>query len=109
MILPHMNNKQNTSATARNTSVIVLGMHRSGTSALAGLLHELGLAMGPSLMSGRADENEKGFWEHEKIVSIHDCLWAHFGSGWSDPMPLPQGWYTQDFSRQCQDEICQIL
>ena len=86
-----MNNLQNTSATPRHTAVIVLGMHRSGTSALAGLLHELGLAMGPSLMPGRADENEKGFWEHEKIVSIHDRLLAYFGSGWSDPMPLPQG------------------
>ena len=104
-----MNSKQNTSATTRNTAVIVLGMHRSGTSALAGLLHELGIAMGPSLMSGRADENEKGFWEHEKIVSIHDRLLAHFGSGWSDPVPLPQDWFTRDFSRQCQDEICRVL
>jgi len=93
----------------RNTAVIVLGMHRSGTSALAGLLHELGLEMGSSLMSGRADENEKGFWEHEKIVSIHERLLAHFGFSWSDPAPLPEGWHTRDFSRQCQDEICQVL
>ena len=95
--------------TSSNTAVIVLGMHRSGTSALAGLLHELGIEMGPSLMSGRADENEKGFWEHEKIVSIHDRLLAHFGSGWSDTRPLPQDWYSRDFSRQCQDEICDVL
>jgi hypothetical protein len=84
-------------------------MHRSGTSALAGLLHELGLEMGSWLMSGRADENEKGFWEHEKIVSIHDRLLAHFGSGWSDPVPLPQDWHLRDFSMQCQDEICEVL
>ena len=59
-----MNSEHDSSVTSRNTAVIVLGMHRSGTSALAGLLHELGLEMGSSLMSGRADENEKGFWEH---------------------------------------------
>ena len=105
-----MNNLQIASTIiSRNTAVVVLGMHRSGTSALAGLLHELGIEMGPSLMSGRADENEKGFWEHEKIVSIHDRLLAHFGSGWSDPVPLPQDWFTRDFSRQCQDEICRVL
>ena len=104
-----MASRQNTAVTTCNRAVIVLGMHRSGTSALAGLLHELGLEMGPSLMSGRADENEKGFWEHEKIVSIHDRLLAHFGSSWSDPVPLPEGWHTRDFSRQCQDEICQVL
>jgi len=104
-----MNNLQNTSATPRHTAVIVLGMHRSGTSALAGLLHELVIEMGQSLMSGRVDENEKGFWEHEKIVSIHERLLAHFGSGWSDTRPLPQDWVTQDFTRQCQDEICHVL
>jgi hypothetical protein len=104
-----MNNLQDTSVTTHNTAVMVLGMHRSGTSALAGLLHELGIEMGPSLMSGRADENEKGFWEHEKIVSIHDRLLAHFGSGWSDPVPLPQDWSARDFSRQCQNEICDVL
>ena len=104
-----MNSRQDSSVTSRNTAVIVLGMHRSGTSALAGLLHELGLEMGSSLMSGRADENEKGFWEHEKIVSIHDRLLAHFGSSWSDTGPLPQDWHLRDFSRECQDEICGVL
>ena len=104
-----MNNIQGTVATSRKTALVVLGMHRSGTSALAGLLHELDIEMGPSLMPGRAGENEKGFWEHEKIVAIHDRLLAHFGSGWSDPVPLPQDWSAQDFSRQCQDEICQVL
>ena len=104
-----MNTLQNTSVASRHTAVVVLGMHRSGTSALAGLLHELGIEMGPSLMSGRADENERGFWEHEKIVSIHDRLLAHFGSGWSDPGPLPQDWVSREFSRQCQDEICEVL
>jgi hypothetical protein len=91
------------------TALVVLGMHRSGTSALAGLLHELGLEMGSSLMAGRAGENDKGFWEHEKIVSIHDRLLAHFGSSWSDTRPLPPDWHTRDFSRECQDEICHVL
>jgi len=104
-----MNDHLHTTVTHRNKAVIVLGMHRSGTSALAGLLHELGLEMGTSLMSGREDENEKGFWEHEKIVSIHDRLLAQLGSSWSDTGPLPPDWFRCDLARQCQDEICQVL
>lgn len=104
-----MSSNASTSVPSGRTALVVLGMHRSGTSALAGLLHELGLEMGSSLMSGRADENEKGFWEHEKIVSIHDRLLAHFGSSWSDTGPLPQDWHLRDFSRECQDEICEVL
>jgi len=42
-----MNRKQDSSVTSRNKAVFVLGMHRSGTSALAGLLHELGIEMDP--------------------------------------------------------------
>ena len=93
----------------RKKALVVLGMHRSGTSALAGLLHETGIDMGPTLMSGRAGENDKGFWEHERIVAIPDRLPACFGSGWSDTRPLPPDWTSTEFARQCQEEICQVI
>ena len=51
-----------------NTALIILGMHRSGTSLLSGLLGQVGDRMGRSLYAPQKGVNEKGFWEHEDIV-----------------------------------------
>ena len=75
----------------QNTAVIVLGMHRSGTSALAGTLQRLGLDLGDGLMPANA-ENERGFFEHLEIVDIHDRLLATLDSSWDDPNSLEPGW-----------------
>lgn len=76
-------------------TVLVLGMHRSGTSALAGLLSHLGLDAGPSLSSSDEHVNPKGFWEHRDIVAIHDKLLEAIGSSWDDERPLPDGWWER--------------
>jgi hypothetical protein len=51
-----------------STVLVVLGMHRSGTSALTGMLHHLGVALGEHLMPASAD-NPRGYWEHSDVVS----------------------------------------
>ncbi len=66
-----------------NTAIIVLGMHRSGTSALAGALALLGVDMGRSLLAP-ADDNVRGLWEHEELVRLHDRLLSAFESSWDD-------------------------
>ncbi len=73
--------------------ICVLGMHRSGTSLLAGCLNILGLTLGrrENLMSPGAD-NPTGFWEHRGIVTVHDHLLADLGLNWHDPSPLPERW-----------------
>lgn len=55
-----------------HNGVIVLGMHRSGTSMLAGLLHtSAGYTVGGPLI-GSAFDNEKGFFERVDIVLQND-------------------------------------
>lgn len=73
------------------TAVLVLGMHRSGTSALAGVLAQLGIDLGDRLMPATAD-NPRGYFEHREIVAIHDTMLSGIGSNWSDTRPLPEGW-----------------
>jgi hypothetical protein len=90
-------------------ALVVLGMHRSGTSALAGVLSHLGVEMGSSLMPAQKSVNEKGFWEQEEIVAIHDRLLQYHGLSWDDPRHLPQDWWLEEFSQQCLEEICSIL
>lgn len=63
--------------------VLVLGMHRSGTSVAARLLAELGVHLGPAacLMPARED-NPKGFFEHMGIVQRNDKFLAEMGAAW---------------------------
>ena len=92
----------------QNTAVIVLGMHRSGTSALAGMLDILGVQFGKSLLAPSAD-NPKGFWEHLEILDIHERLLAFLGSSWDDPRPLPASWWTDDQIQPFRADIVRVL
>ena len=63
--------------------VVVLGMHRSGTSSAAGALVRLGAAAPQHLMAPNAD-NERGYWESRVIVDLNDAILAAGGSDWKD-------------------------
>jgi glycosyltransferase involved in cell wall biosynthesis len=63
--------------------VLVLGMHRSGTSALTKSLELLGVNLGTELHQPRYD-NPKGFWEDKDCVAINDELLSYFSSSWDD-------------------------
>jgi hypothetical protein len=65
------------------TLVVVLGMHRSGTSSAAGALVRLGAAAPQHLMAPNAD-NERGYWESAVILELNDAILAAGGSDWKD-------------------------
>lgn len=65
-----------------NKIVVVLGMHRSGTSAITRGLELLGVDLGSHLMPASAGENEKGFWEDLTFVDINERLLTRLDSGW---------------------------
>lgn len=62
--------------------LVVLGMHRSGTSALTRGLQVLGVDLGERLIGGVAGNNEKGFWEDAEINRFDDELLGELGSAW---------------------------
>lgn len=70
----------------RRCALVVLGMHRGGTSAVAGMLHRLGVDFGPRLMPANAD-NPAGYYEHNDVVNLHDRFLGRLGAGWDDPFP----------------------
>jgi hypothetical protein len=68
---------------------VVLGMHRSGTSLVAEMLHRCGTA-------GRAEEclpadqwNARGYWELSSLVRFNERLLSDIGATWTLP-PRPQ-------------------
>jgi hypothetical protein len=71
----------------RRVAVLVLGMHRSGTSALTWLLGQMGAAL-PRDPLPPTDENSKGYWESAGLVAADDRLLRAAGSSWFDPRAL---------------------
>ena len=69
--------------TSRPVVLIVVGMHRSGTSALGYCLTRLGAGL-PLNIVGAGDANERGHWEPAKIIELNDRYLAALGSGWDD-------------------------
>lgn len=70
--------------TARSC-VIVLGMHRSGTSAVAGVLSTIGVDFGNDLLLADSD-NPRGYFENKNIVHIQNSLLNQAGYSWSSPV-----------------------
>ena len=62
---------------------IVLGMHRSGTSAVARVLNLMGFYFGgEEVGTGRSSENEKGFWERRDVRALNDAILFDAGCDW---------------------------
>jgi hypothetical protein len=67
--------------------LLILGMHRSGTSALSGALCQKGLC-GPQHPIPATPSNPTGHWEPSAIVALHDELLRAADSSWDDPMTM---------------------
>jgi len=68
--------------------VIVIGMHRSGSSALMRALSYLGVELGEELLEARPD-NPRGFWEDKELLEINELLLKACGLRW-DSCKYPQ-------------------
>ena len=64
--------------------VIVIGMHRSGTSALTAAAHACGFELG-SIGDMKDRDNPKGYFENFDIVRLNDTLLRNLGSSWDIP------------------------
>jgi len=72
---------------ARRVGVVVLGMHRSGTSAMTRMLSLLGCALPSTLMSA-GDYNPMGHWESQRVADFNDEILTLAGTRWNDWLPV---------------------
>ena len=81
----------NTCATQERSGVVVLGMHRSGTSAVTRALNLLGLTTCPPAdLIGAHPANPTGHWESRTLVECNNAVLAAVGGrSWCPPPPGP--------------------
>ncbi len=87
-----------------STGMLVLGMHRSGTSAMARVLALGGANVGARVL-GASEGNEAGHWEDAFAVEIHERLLAGLGCRWDEAFALPRGWQDLEPAARARAEI----
>lgn len=78
-------------ATDKRRIYLILGMHRSGTSALTSVLSACGLHLGKHLLEPSFD-NPKGFFENRKVIHFNAKLLSILEMNWDSPLVLPENW-----------------
>ncbi|OJX82950.1 hypothetical protein [Magnetospirillum sp. 64-120] len=91
------------------TVVLVVGVHRSGTSVVTQVIHGLGAAVPDNLVPGSASENPTGFWESRDVIAAHEAFLAAIGSAWDDPVAIPAQSFRSPEAAQCRAELAAVL
>jgi len=93
-------------------AILILGMHRSGTSALTKVLQLCGLDLPADLLPGFPD-NDRGFFEPRKVIGLHDAMLEALGSSWDDLGGIPTarlvGPETADYRRRLLEALREDL
>jgi hypothetical protein len=76
----------------RGPWVIVVGMHRSGTSAVTGAIGSLGMSVPRPEDRIRASSSNPEHWESNSIMIHNDDLLDRLGGSWDAPPDLQPGW-----------------
>lgn len=96
-----------TSSTCKR-GILVLGMHRSGTSAATRLINLLGAGLPRDLIPAAAD-NPTGFWESVTITQINDALLATRGADWHSDFRPPADFLQQPAVRALREKAASFL
>jgi hypothetical protein len=75
--------------------VLVIGMHRSGTSALTGALEAAGLFLGPPRAVAPIErDNPEGYFELYPVAKLNEEILGHLGGAWDRPPTLSERWFA---------------
>lgn len=88
--------------------ILVLGMHRSGTSACTRVLNMLGCALSDQLI-GVGEGNENGHWEALEAVSLNEEMLASAGSSHEDWGPINPDWRESAIRSQMVERASAVI
>jgi hypothetical protein len=78
---------------AGRKAILVLGMHRSGTSALTRTLGLCGATLPEAPTQDSHGTPDVDHWESRAINTLHEQLLHSIGSSAFDPLEVPSAWY----------------
>jgi len=93
---------------SKRQAILILGMHRSGTSALGGVVSMLGAAAPKTLLPGNTG-NPRGYWECLPLERANNDLLASAGSRWDDWRPLNPRWIDSEVAKHFRRRIIDII
>ena len=87
--------------------LFIVGMHRSGTSALCSALAASGATFGSSLLQPMSGVNDEGFWEDGELVELNEQLLHKLDTHWYTASPdlATVDWSGELFSDQRQQAM----
>jgi hypothetical protein len=91
--------------------ILLVGMHRSGTSLLGSLLPHLGVRLPGELIPGDA-HNPEGYQEWRQVVDLQERLLIDLDRFWAGPegaRPLPRGWQEHPDTHRTAAELRDLL
>jgi len=71
--------------TNNNTLLLILGMHRSGTSLCTGIISQLGIPLASGAYSSAGEDNQKGYFEDLGLARLQDDFLKRLDSHWANP------------------------
>jgi len=71
-------------AKPKGAPIVILGMHRSGTSLVASMLHRIGIRMGEDFLAADS-HNLDGYFEDTNFLWINKGILENCGGIWYDP------------------------
>jgi len=92
-------------------AICILGMHRSGTSAIARAVNLLGPHIGSPehLMKPIEGDNPHGFWENLNLYRLHEKILSYFSGSWDSIVPLPEGWWKEPGMGLYREELRNLI
>ncbi|MFH0255787.1 sulfotransferase family protein [Vibrio rumoiensis] len=76
--------------------LVVLGVPRSGTSAITRALKIFGASFGQDLIEAKQDINDKGFWEDKEILNLNEDILRTLNTSWSSLKPITKDCFDSD-------------
>lgn len=93
---------------AKRTCIMVLGMHRSGTSALTRAINLLGAEL-PKDSIPADSNNANGYWEPTRLTLLNDQMLIEAGSRWDDWRPFDPDSLSTSRAEFYKAEIARII
>ncbi len=88
--------------------IVILGAHRSGTSAMARMVNLLGVGLGQEFVPAGPD-NPTGYWEHLIVYNNHERILNGLGRVWHSLTPLPENWWLDEAIKPYQNRLLAVL